>query len=135
MLKKHVLLIFVILVITGICYVFMNRNYDPLSRYSYYLSEDTRYQILNRLDEREVKYIVDYAIAPNEFTDYLENSSFNAYHIAQYNTARKSLLMLKPTEIVNVVELIYKRDLDLDECIEKYQYLDYYTIMNDLVKK
>ncbi|MBR0461356.1 MAG: hypothetical protein IJJ00_01410 [Erysipelotrichaceae bacterium] len=78
MLKKHVLLIFVILVITGICYVFMNRNYDPLSRYSYYLSEDTRYQILNRLDEREVKYIVDYAIAPNEFTDYLEISSFNA---------------------------------------------------------
>lgn len=110
----------------------MNRNYDPLARYSYYLTDEERNTILTKLDEREIKYIVDYYIAPEEYMEFVGNNSFNAYHIALYNQAKNSLYLINSHQVVTIVELIKKKNLDFDECLNKYAYWVYEDILSDL---
>ena len=129
---KRFLLIFIIVLITLACYLFMNRNYDPLARYNYPLTDEERELILTRLDERELKYIVDYYIAPAEYMEFIGNNSFNAYNIALYNHAKNNLYSINSYQVVTVVELIEKKNLDLDECLNKYAYWSYEDILSDL---
>ena len=129
---KRTLLVLAIVVITMVCYLFMNRNYDPLARYNYYLSDDQRELILTKLDEREIKYIVDYYIAPEEYLEFIGNNSFNAYNIAFYNHAKNNLYDVNSYQVVTIVELIKKKNLDMDECLYKYAYWNYEDILADL---
>ena len=135
MLIKRFALVIALVLMTVLCLVFMNRNYDPLARYSYFISDETRQIILDNLDDRELKYIVDYAIAPEEYMSYIHSYNFNAYHIAQYNKASEKLIRLYPNQVVTVVELAIKKNIDPDAGLDKYMYLDYDTIVRDLNKK
>lgn len=110
----------------------MNRNYDPLARYSYPLTEEERNLILTTLDEREIKYIVDYYIAPIEYIEYVGNNSFSAYNIVDYNHAKNNLYKVNSYQVVTIVELIKKKNLDLDECLNKYAFMEYEDILYDL---
>ena len=132
MVFKRTLLVVTIILITLACYVFMNRNYDPLARYGYYLTEEERNLILTKLDEREIKYIVDYYIAPGEYMEYIEDGSFNAYHIAYYNQVKNGLYFVNSHQVITITELIKKKNLDIDECIDKYAYWNYDDILQDL---
>ena len=87
----------------------MNRNYDSLSRYPYGTSEE-RALIKKYLDEREIKYIIDYSIDPYLFMDYIYYPGFIAYHIEDYNLAADSLYYLNNYEIVDVVEKLYEKN-------------------------
>ena len=121
---KRILLVVAVIALTMGSYVFMNRNYDPLARYPY-KNKKARTAILNKLDEREIKYIIDYSIAPEEFMDYIDNPAFNAYNIALYNKARNYLYNLNSYQIVTIVEGIKDRGLDFDTCMNSYMYLTY----------
>ena len=112
----------------------MNRNYDPLSRYAYD-NEKIHNKIIKYMDEREIKYIIDYSIAPGDFMDYIENYNFNAYNISYYNKARTYLYALNPSQIVNVVEAMLKKDIDFDAALNEYMYLDYDNIIYRIYKK
>lgn len=128
---KRIILIVTIVILTGVCYLIMNRNYDPLSRYPY---DDTqaRQAILEYMDDREIQYIVDYSISPSEFMDYIESPNFNVFYTAYYNEARQSLYYLTNYQIVDVVNKIMSKRLDFDECMKKYAYWQYYGILGDL---
>ena len=111
----------------------MNRNYDSLSRYPYGTSEE-RALIKKYLDEREIKYIIDFSIDPYLFMDYIYYPGFIAYHIEDYNLAADSLYYLNNYEIVDVVEKLYEKNIDLDSVIKKYMYFHYEDILRDLNK-
>ena len=111
----------------------MNRNYDSLSRYPYGTSEE-RALIKKYLDEREIKYIIDYSIDPYLFMDYIYYPGFIAYHVEDYNLAADSLYYLNNYEIVDVVEKLYEKNIDFDSVIKKYMYFHYEDILRDLNK-
>lgn len=134
MFKKRILFIACLVLITVCCYIFMNRNYDPLARYAYD-NEKIHNKIIKYMDEREIKYIIDYSIAPGDFMDYIENYNFNAYNISYYNKARTYLYALNPSQIVNVVEAMLKKDIDFDAALNEYMYLDYDNIIYRIYKK
>ena len=133
MLIKRIILIVSIIFLTTLCYIYMNRNYDSLSRYPYGTSKE-RELIKKYLDEREIKYIIDYSIDPNLFMDYMIYPSFIAYHIEEYNVAASHFYNLNKYEIVDVVERLYEKNIDLNTVLNKYMYLHYDEILKDLNK-
>lgn len=135
MLKKRIIFIVLVIIITVSCYIFMNRNFDPLARYSYEIDEMTREKILSKMDEREIKYIVDYEIDYNDFIGYIDAYRFNVYHTEHYNKAKYYLYRLNNMEIVDVVEKILDKNLDFESCLSKFSNYDYSTIVNYELKK
>ena len=111
----------------------MNRNYDPLSRYPY-TDGIVRDKIIRHMDEREIKYIIDYSISPDEFMEFIDNYSFNAYNISYYNTAKRYLYNLNSSQVVTVVEKMLKKNLNFEETLNYYMYLSYDEIMEKLNK-
>ncbi len=133
MFKKRAILVIAIILLTAVCYTFMNRNYDSLSRYPYGTVEE-RNLIKKYLDEREIKYIIDYSIDPNLFMDYMIYPGFIAYHIEDYNKASQSLYYLNKYQIVDVIEQLYKKDMNINDALNKYMYFHYEEILKDLSK-
>lgn len=131
MFYKRILLIVSIVVLTAISYIFMNRNYDPLARYPYD-NDYAKSLILEYMDEREIKYIIDYSIAPDEFLPYIYASDFKAYNVVYYNKASEYLYFLNNNETVEVVEKILEKNLDFDLTIKEYMFLSYEEIMQKL---
>lgn len=131
MLVKRILLIVSIILITIGAYIFMNRNYDPLARYPY-SDVEAREKIVKYLNEREIKYIIDYSISPDEILPYIEAPRFNAYNVSLYVQASKSLYYCNNGQVVEVVEAILDKDLDFNSKIHEYMYKGYSEIMNDL---
>ena len=128
MFYKRILLIVSLIILTVISYNFMNRNYDPLARYQYD-DEEAKELILKYMDEREIKYIIDYSIAPDEFIPYIKSSKFNAYNISYYKEASNCLYYLNNDQVVEVVEKILEKNMDFDKTIKEYMYLSYYEIL------
>lgn len=118
---KRIVLLVSIFLITISCYAFMNRNYDPLARYPY-ANNENRKQILKYMDEREIKYIIDYTISPDEFMKYISSYGFSAYHINDYNFAYKYLTNMTPDQIVVIVERLIKKNIDINEIMPILQY-------------
>ena len=131
MFYKRILLIVSLIILTVISYAFMNRNYDPLARYPY---DDNKAKelILKYMDEREIKYIIDYSIAPDEFVPYIKSSKFRAYDISYYKKASNYLYNLDDEQIVEVVEKILDNNLDFDKILKEYMYLSYDEILSKL---
>ena len=128
---KRILLVLAVILLTVGSYIFMNRNYDPLARYPY-KNRKARTAILTKLDEREIKYIVDYSIAPEEFMEFIDNPSFNAYNISLYSKAKNYLYNLNSYQIVTIVEGIKDKGLDFDTCMNSYMYLTYEDMLLNL---
>lgn len=129
---KRGLLLGGIIALSIICYVIMNRNYDPLSRYPYELTESQKQTILDNMDELEIKYIIDYSIAPGYFMDFVTNYNFNAFYSEEYYIASQKLILLDTNEIISVVNTIESKGLDFNNCMEEYSYMFYSSIMERL---
>lgn len=128
---KRLLLLIFVCVLTIVCYIIQNRNYDPLARYPYE-DEEVRRAILDNMDELEIKYICDYSISPDYFMDFIEYYDFNAFYSEEYYKAKEKLILLDDAEIISVVNRIEYLHLDFDACINEYQYMFYGSIMERL---
>lgn len=126
---KRAILICCLIILTAGCYVFMNRNYDPLARYQYDLDDKTKALVLEKLNDREIKYIIDYAIDINSFYYYLDNGNFNIYHLKEYEFAKPYLYKLNDHQIVNVVENLLKKDVDFEYYINRFLGMTYDEIL------
>lgn len=127
--EKRLFLVVMVFVVTIICLTIMNRNYDPLARYHYEISDETRELLLTKLDERELKYIVDYEIEPSYYLPYINNGLFNAYHVEDYKIANDFFVHLNDNEVVYIVESIYKAGLDLKQMANDYANYKYEEIL------
>ena len=130
--KRAILVICVICLTIG-SYLFMNRNYDSLSRYPYGTSEE-RALIKKYLDEREIKYIIDYSIDPVYFIRYCTYPGFLAYHIDYYNKAAQHFYFLNDYEIVDVVERLLDKHIDMEWAYNEYAYHHYDGLIKELTK-
>lgn len=128
MLKKRTILFISIVLLTVVCLLIMNRNYDPLARYAYKDSK-TDQIIINNLSDKEIDYIIDYSISPDEFIDYINAYNFNIYHVDYYNYAKNNLYYVgNDDDIVNICERLLKKKLDVYGKIDEYRYFDTSTI-------
>ena len=82
---KRFLFVFVILAISLSCYRYMNKEYDPLARYPYSLTTEQHDLITANLDQKEIEYLIEYAIAPENYIDFLAYDGFNIYLINEYD--------------------------------------------------
>ncbi|MEG0076561.1 D-alanyl-D-alanine carboxypeptidase family protein [Anaerorhabdus sp.] len=100
---KRALFVSMILVVSILCFAFMNVNYDKLSRYPYKNEENNRL-IRKYLNDEEIEYIIEYSIAPATFIAYIQENNFNIYHASEYRELNKLLWDETPASIVNMVE-------------------------------
>ena len=83
------------------------------------------------MDEREIKYIIDYAIDPIYFMKYINCPGFLAYHINYYNEAANHFYYLNDYEIVDIVEKILAKNIDLNSVYDKYAYYHYDALLKE----
>lgn len=100
---KRAIFVSMILVVSILCYAFMNVNYDKLSRYPYKNEENNRL-IRKYLNDEEIEYIIEYSIAPATFIAYIQEDNFNIYHASEYRELNKLLWDETPASIVRMVE-------------------------------
>ena len=113
--KKRLVFVLIVTVISLICLLYMNSYYDPLSRYPYDITETQKKNIVNRLNENDIEYIIEYAIAPEEFYRYLLCNNFSIYRINEYNRLLGNYPTLDNQTIVNYyyfMEMKYGDDID-----------------------
>ena len=112
---KRFLFVSSVVLLAALCIGIMNLQYDRLSRYP---SEDPQARALidEYLTNDEISYIIEYSIAPSEFTHYLGTPGFSIYHIAFYKQVRNAIWYLNDQNIVYIVELARER-MTMDELV------------------
>ena len=121
-------LIYGVLLLFVLCYVVMNRNYDPLARYNYD-NEIARQALRNNLTNRELQYVVDYQIAPESYMNYIDSANFNIYHLDSYERVRNNFIYLNEWQVVDVAEELLKYTDDFSAFIKDHQWLMYQELM------
>ena len=129
--KKRIIFITCIIVIFVVCYVFMNRSYDPLNRYAYD-DENARGVIKQKLNDEEISYIVDYQIDPVQFIRYIYYPRFNIYHIDFYNAASQYLYNLNDKELVDIIERLISINHNNKETYYDLMGKSYFEILNTI---
>ncbi len=124
---KRLMFITGLIIIAAGCYIMMNRKFDPLARYQYYIDAKEHTLITSKLKQKEIEYLIEYAIAPYEFIDYIEYSGFNIYAIDEYNRLYQSYGWLESKEmimrLVNATRNQYTYE-QLDELINNYYFYE-----------
>lgn len=127
-------MLFLCALITIGCYWNLNQSYDPLARYPYG-SESQRAMILDRLDNREIDYLISQHIRPKVFINFIDVDGFDIYECQKYYTAQQT--QDESSEfIVNFVNKYSKYFSlnDLEVLLKHYTYADLMTFYeNDLV--
>lgn len=118
---KRLLLLVGIVLLFSVCFLYMNKHFDRLSRYPYE-NEESRAIIDQYLNDDEIEYIIEYSIAPYEFIEYIQSPVFNIYHIDIYNKFSDLLYYLGPNEIVDFSEEVIR----LNKVEEAYKLLPEY---------
>ncbi len=120
---KRFIFIMIIMAIAMGSYLFMNKDYDPLARYQYQLSSDQHALIVDNLSLKEIEYLIEYAIAPEQYIDYVGLPGFNLYLIDQYNKMHEMYGWAESKEeimrLVNCTVNLYD-DESLKEVIDSY---------------
>ncbi len=113
---KRALLVVIILIVFGFSYWHMNTNFDVLSRYPYE-NENSRELIRRYLNDDEIRYIIEYDIAPAYFIDYITYKDFNIYHVSEYDKLKAVAWYLSDEEVVSFAEKLIAIDR-FDEGLE-----------------
>lgn len=132
--KEKKQLIVGILILFALCYVVMNRNYDPLARYNYD-NKIVRETLRKNLNNREILYVVDYQIAPESFMNYIDADNFNIYHIDSYEMVRNNFIYLNDWQVVEIAEELLKHTEDFSDFIKEYQWLMYQELVEVIDSK
>ncbi len=120
--------------ITICSYWKLNQSYDPLARYPYG-NEQERELILNKLDNKEIDYLISQHIKPKVFMDFIKIKGFDVYHCQEYAIAKETQEESNDY-IVNFVNKYTKYfNVDsLEELLSYYSYLDLTTFYeNELI--
>lgn len=104
--KKRIIVIICIFILFITCYFTINVKYDRLARYPFG-TESERKTIENKLNDSEIDYIVEYAIEPEHFMQYIYCSKFNIYHIDLYDHFNELFPYFTKNETVSIVEKLF----------------------------
>lgn len=104
--KKRIIVIICIFVLFIACYLTINVKYDRLARYPFG-TDSERKIIEKKLDDSEIDYIVEYAIEPNYFMEYINCTKFNIYHSDLYKHFDNLFPYFTSEETVAIVERLY----------------------------
>ena len=130
----RILMLLICAAITIASYWRLNQSYDPLARYPYG-NQHQREVILDKLDSKEIDYLISQHIRPKVFMDFIDVKGFDVYHCLEYADA-KEIQDESNEYIVNFVNKYTKyftRD-DLNELLENYSYTDLTTFYeNDII--
>jgi len=131
---KRIVFIVVLLMVAFGSYMFMNKDYDPLARYQYKLSTEQHNKVTANLSSKEIEYLIEYAIAPQEFIDYVGLEGFNIYLLDYYNEMYDLYGWIESKEtimkLVNVTRDIYTKD-ELKAVIDDYYIYEILTYYQD----
>lgn len=111
--KKRILVICLIIILFIICYSVINTKYDRLARYPFG-TEEQRVKIEKKLTDKEIEYIVEYAIEPEFFIEYLDCYHFNIYHVSSYEHFRNLFSSFNRHDAVSIVERLILLNKDDD---------------------
>ena len=101
----------------------MNKKYDRLARYQYD-NPEARLLIDEYMNDEEIEYIIEYAIDPTTFIDYVKAPSFSVYHVEFYDLVSQYLSNYSKVDIVEYAEKISQYSKNPQEDLK---YLIYYT--------
>lgn len=95
-----------IMVIAALCIGKMNLSFNRLSRYPYtpYMTEEDQQLVRDKLSDKDIEYLIEVGISPNEYMQYIQEERFSIYHIAEYNELYQYHSYLNATQIVSLVE-------------------------------
>lgn len=127
--KKRIFVIVIICVLFITCYTIINTKYDRLARYPFG-TDSERVIIENELNDQEIEYIVEYAIEPDFFMQYIQCAKFNIYHVEKYNHFRSLFPQFSIGDSVTIVERLNLLNKDNDDF-----YFSLLTHDNDYVTK
>lgn len=121
-------------VITISSYWKLNQSYDPLARYPYGNAQQ-RELILNKLDNKEIDYLISQHIKPKVFIDFINVKGFDVYHCQEYAVAKETQEQSNDyiVNFVNKYTKYFNTD-SLEELLTYYSYLDLTTFYeNELI--
>lgn len=103
---QRILFVLSVMCIAAFCFVKMNLNYNRLSRYQYleYMSEQQQEIVCDHLNDKDIEYLIEYAISPSEYLNYIEYPGFSIYHIEYYKRLAYLYPYLDASMIVDLVE-------------------------------
>ncbi len=119
MLKKRIIFITAVLLIAIGSFFWLNRKYDKLGRYPYPLSKEEHDRIISILDDQRIEYLIEYAIAPENFMDYLNCRNFNVYFLDSYKKIRDNVPGIDSQSVVSFVHVLtshFEKKVDADIC-------------------
>ena len=95
-----------IMVISLLCILKMNMSFNRLSRYQYtqYMTKEEQTLVSEHLTYQEIEYLIEFAIAPKEYLDYIKEKRFSIYHIEEYNALKTNHPYLTASQIVAITE-------------------------------
>jgi len=120
----RIILLGCLMVLFLLCFRYMNSRYDRLSRYPY-KNEKARSLINKYLDDEEIEYIIEYAIDPSYFIDYVSAPSFNIYHVEEYKRISSAATYLNNVDCVEFTEEIYDIENGIDTAISLFPYYSF----------
>lgn len=105
-----------------VCFMQMNKNFDPLARYPY-ADESNRDIIKEKLNTDDINYLISQQLKPEEFMPYIKIDGFSIRHTRYYEKAYQT----QEADRSFIVEFINKyKDYfsyeDLELLLDNYSY-------------
>ena len=123
----RIALLLTLVILFVLCYIKLNEQYDPLSRYPY-VTEDNKEVILAYMDDDDIDYMVNQQIKPEEYMDFIEIEGFDIHQTRSYQIAKKT----QEADLAYIVNFVNKyhthfRRNELSTLLTHYSYLDLTT--------
>lgn len=119
---KRIVFILLLAILSIVCILKMNEQYDELARYPHVLSESQRKIVLEHLTMDEINYLVSQKIEPDQFLPYIQDEQFILKNTLWYDLAMQT----RKGEHSEVISFInqYRQRFTYENLGE---YLKYYT--------
>ena len=123
----RIALLLTLVILFVLCYIKLNEQYDPLSRYPY-VTEENKEVILAYMDDDDIDYMDNQQIKPDEYMDFIEIEGFDVHQARSYHIAKKT----QEADLAYIVNFVNKyhthfRRNELSTLSTHYSYLDLTT--------
>lgn len=126
---NRMMLIAGLLLISVICIGYMNLNYDILARNTY-VTKENHDLLIDKLNDEEIRYIVENNIDVGEFTPFLEMNNFEFENYRLYIKAN-NVRSATPYTVVSFVNAVVNQ-MDEETLLNALKYYDY-ALLKELV--